>query len=183
VLVATTGTVAPTSVTVPAGAADLVLRQDGVGGARFGADAEQVISYITGIVGPPTVDSGWVDAVDSPFGPCSGPRVRGVEWGQLQMLFGDRTSVSSTPEHFFHYSYGSFTAPSVSPAGLTTDTGLGLRSTLGQFRAVYPDLTVFDDPFYGPGFSVVRGGFSGSLTDASDDGQVLVLYGGIGCGE
>ena len=183
VVVATTAAPAATTVTVSAVATNLVLRPDGVGGARFGADAEQVIAYVNGIAGPPTVDSGWVDAAASPFGPCAGPRVRGVEWGQLQLLFGDRTSVSSTPEHFFHYSYGSFTAPTVSPPGLTTATGLGLRSTLGQFRATYPELTVFDDPFYGPGFTVTPGGFSGSLTDATDEGQVLVLYGGVGCGE
>jgi hypothetical protein len=177
----TTTTVAPT--TVPAFVRELVLRPDGVGGARFGADAESVISYVTGLVGAPSADSGWVDALESPFGACSGPRVRGLQWGQLQLLFGDQTSVSSVPEHFFYFSYGAFTGQPVTPAGLHTEAGIALGSNLAQLRAAYPELTVFEDPIFGAGFVVTQGGLSGSLTDTTDAGAVLVLYGGIGCGE
>ena len=151
--------------------------------ARFGAEAEGVISYISGIAGPPTADSGWVDALESPFGVCSGERVRGLQWGQLQLLFGDESSVSSVPGHFFSYRYGGFTDQPPVPAGLRTDSGLVLGSTLAQIRAAHPEVTVFEDPIFGAGFSISQGGISGTLTDGSDAGQVEVLYGGIGCGE
>ena len=58
-----------------------------------------------------------------------------------------------------------------------------LGSTLGQIRAAHPEVTVFEDPIFGAGFSISQGGISGTLTDGSDAGQVEVLYGGIGCGE
>jgi hypothetical protein len=162
---------------------ELVLRADGVGGARFGAEADGVISYVTGLVGAPTADSGWIDAAGSPFGSCPGPRVRGVQWGQLQLFFGDKTSVSTVPEHFYSYSYGAFTGQPAAPEGLLTDTGFGLGSPLSSVRAAAPSVSVFDDPVFGAGFSITAGGLSGTLSDATDAGRVLVLYGGIGCGE
>ena len=179
----TTSVASITPVTVVDLVRELVLLPDGVGGARFGAEAEGVISYISGIAGLPTMDSGWVDALESPFGACSSGRVRGVQWGQLQLLFGDESSVSTLPGHFFSYRYGGFTDQPPVPAALKTVAGFALGSTLGQIRTVYPDVTVFEDPIFGAGFSISQGGISGTLTDASDTGQVTVLYGGIGCGE
>jgi len=179
----TVTTTSTTPVSVVDVVSELVLLPVGVGTARFGAAAEGVISYISGIAGPPTADSGWIDALESPFGACSGERVRGLQWGQLQLLFGDESSVSSVPGHFFSYRYGGFTDQPPEPAGLRTDAGLVLGSTLAQLRAAHPEVTVFEDRIFGAGFSVSQGGISGTLTDLSDAGQVEVLYGGIGCGE
>ncbi|MGD9703978.1 MAG: hypothetical protein AB7Q42_22135 [Acidimicrobiia bacterium] len=179
---ADSSTSAPGTTVAPV-ASGLVLRADGLGGALFGAQADSVIAYINGVAGPPTADSGWVDALESPFGACSGPRVRGVQWGQLQLLFGDESSVSSAPGHFFSYRYGGFTGQPPAPEGLHTDVGLALGSPLAQIRDAYPSVTVFEDPLFGVGFTITQGGLSGTLTDATDDGQVQVLYGGIGCGE
>lgn len=183
VTAATVTTTSTTPVSVVDVATELVLLPVGVGTARFGAEAEGVISYISGIAGPPTADSGWIDALESPFGVCSGERVRGLQWGQLQLLFGDESSVSTVPGHFFSYRYGGFTDQPPVPAGLRTDAGLVLGSTLGQIRAAHPEVTVFEDQIFGAGFSISQGGISGTLTDSSDAGQVEVLYGGIGCGE
>jgi hypothetical protein len=180
---ATVTTTAATPVSVVDVASELVLLPVGVGTARFGAEADGVIAYISRYIGPPTADSGWIDALESPFGVCSGERVRGLQWGQLQLLFGDESSVSSTPGHFFSYRYGGFTDQPPVPAGLRTDSGLMLGSTLAQIRAAHPEATVFEDPIFGAGFSISQGGISGTLTDGSDAGQVKVLYGGIGCGE
>ena len=179
--IVTTTSAPPTSVVDVA--SELVLLPVGVGRARFGTEAEGVISYISGIAGPPTADSGWVDALESPFGACSGERVRGLQWGQLQLLFGDESSVSSVPGHFFSYRYGGFTDQPPVPPGLRTDSGLLLGSTLAQIRSAHPEVTVFEDAIFGAGFSISQGGISGTLTDSSDAGQVEVLYGGIGCGE
>jgi hypothetical protein len=183
---ATAATVTTTSAT-PVSAVDvaseLVLLPVGVGTARFAAEADGVVAYVSRYVGAPTADSGWIDALESPFGVCSGERVRGVQWGQLQLLFGDESSVSSAPGHFFSYRYGGFTDQPPVPAALRTDAGLMLGSTLAQIRAVHPEVTVFEDPIFGAGFAISQGGISGTLTDGSDAGQVKVLYGGIGCGE
>ncbi len=141
--IVTTTSAPPTSVVDVA--SELVLLPVGVGRARFGTEAEGVISYISGIAGPPTADSGWVDALESPFGACSGERVRGLQWGQLQLLFGDESSVSSVPGHFFSYRYGGFTDQPPVPAGLRTDSGLLLGSTLAQIRSAHPEVTVFED--------------------------------------
>ena len=132
---ATVTTTAATPVSVVDVASELVLLPVGVGTARFGAEADGVIAYISRYIGPPTADSGWIDALESPFGVCSGERVRGLQWGQLQLLFGDESSVSSTPGHFFSYRYGGFTDQPPVPAGLRTDSGLMLGSTLAQIRA------------------------------------------------
>ena len=55
------GQTTSTSTTAVPRAAALVLRDDGLGDARFGAEPESVISYVTSIIGRPTADSGWAD--------------------------------------------------------------------------------------------------------------------------
>ncbi|MEZ5247747.1 MAG: hypothetical protein R2713_00570 [Ilumatobacteraceae bacterium] len=53
----------------------LTLRPDGLGTARFGADPEQVISYVAAILGRPTEDSDWVDETTA-FPECPGDEIR-----------------------------------------------------------------------------------------------------------
>lgn len=167
----------------PEAVAELVLRQDGIGTKSFGAPADEVVAHVTSLAGAPTVDSGWLDALDSPYGACPGPRVRVVQWGQLQLYFGDESDVSTEPGHFYYYSYGAFTDQPPAPEGLLTADGIGLGSTVAEIRAAYPEAEMYDDPLYGAGFIVTPGGTSGTLTDATDIGRVTVLFGGVGCGE
>lgn len=164
-------------------ASALELRPDGLGRWDFGALADDVVDGVNGLLGAPTVDSGWLDSLDAPYGACPGPRVRVVRWGQLQLYFGDESEVSEQPGHFYHYSYGEFVGEPPAPEGLVTASNIGLGSTLADVRAAAPDAEVYDDPFYGAGFVVTPGGLSGTLSNATDIGRVTVLFGGIGCGE
>ena len=162
---------------------ELVLRSVGIGEQTFGAPADDAVRYLTEQLGAPTVDSGWLDSADAPYGACPGPRVRVVQWGQLQLYFGDESEVSVEPGHFFYYSYGAFTGLPPAPEGLVTEAGIGIGSTLAEVRSAYPEAREYDDPLYGAGFIVTDGGISGTLTDATEIGRVTVLFGGIGCGE
>jgi hypothetical protein len=181
VLAETTTTVAPT--TIAPAISELVLRNDGVGGARFGAEVEGVVAYVSGLLGPATSDSGWVPADQSPYGVCPGNEARGVRWGQLQLLFSDATSVTSGTRHLFAYSYGAFVGEDPAPVGLHTEGIVGLGSTVAQLRAAHPETEVFEDPVIGSGFIVLDGGLSGTLSGAAEDSTINIIYGGIGCGE
>ncbi|CAB4873217.1 unannotated protein [freshwater metagenome] len=178
----TTTVVAATTTTVPVGAS-VGLRGDGVGDAIFGADPDGVIDYLNALFGAPSSDSGWVSAVERT---CPGTEVRSVSWGDLALLFGDESSVSSGRRHFFAWSYGP--APSgvaISPAGLATaPPGLiGIGSTVAQIRAAYPTASISPgDELVGPS-AAIGDGLVAFLTNTSRTGVVTSLVGGFGCGE
>jgi hypothetical protein len=169
-----------TSSSVPAGAA-LVLRDDGLGDALFGADADGVIDYITSVLGVPTDDSGWADPFEY-FGICPGTEVRGVTWGDLQLLFSDESIITSGRRHFFNYVYGPASGSSIAPVGMQTADGIGVGATVGELRAAYPNVQIYPEEIYGPYF-VVNDNLSGFLTGVTDADQVISFIGGIGCGE
>jgi hypothetical protein len=179
--VAPTTTAAPTTTTVPA-AAELTLRADGLGAVRFGADPDAVVDYVSSILGAPTTDSQWVPAFGQ-FGSCPGTEVRGVTWRDLTLMFGDESTVASGRRHFFAYAYGPAFGQSIDPAGMRTDDGIGIGSTVAQLRAAHPDVVLR------PADQVSRAGFglgeslNGTLTGTSDADVVQAVLGGIGCGE
>jgi hypothetical protein len=169
-----------TSTSEPPGAA-LVLREDGLGDALFGADADGVIDYITSVLGVPTDDSGWADPFAN-FGICPGTEVRGVTWGDLQLLFSDQSVVASGHRHFFNYVYGPPVGATINPEGLRTADGLGIGTTVAELRRVHSGVQVYPEEIYGPYF-VVDENLSGFLTGVTDADQVISFIGGIGCGE
>ena len=169
-----------TTTAAPAGAA-LILRDDGLGDALFGADADGVIEYVTSVLGVPTDDSGWADPFEN-FGICPGTEVRGVTWGDLQLLFSDESIITSGRRHFFNYVYGPATGPSIVPAGLETETGIGVGSSVAELRAAYPSVQVYPEEIYGPYF-VINDNLSGFLTGVTDSDEIISFIGGIGCGE
>ena len=179
----TVATEPPTTVAVTApvaSPASLILRPGGLGDFPFGAPADPTIAQISAILGPPTTDSGWVAAFGSPFGVCPGDEVRGVTWGGLLMLFADETLIVSGQRHLFHYVYG----PEAKPAGLVTDSGIALGSTVAAIRAAHPDVAVFEDELLGSAaFALGTAGLGGTLSDTSDAGIVTTITGGQGCGE
>lgn len=85
----------------------MVLGGDGIGAFRFGAEPDEVIAGLTLRWGPPDGDSGWLAAPASPYGPCPGTVVRGVNWRGFTVLFSD----GATPwgpagkRHFFRWEY------------------------------------------------------------------------------
>lgn len=159
----------------------LVLRDDGLGDADFGDDPDSVIQYITAIIGKPTADSGWADPLQS-FGICPGTEVRGVTWGDLQLLFSDESIVASGRRHFFNYVYGPAYGDAITPAGMRTSTGIGVGTQVADLRAAYPDVQVYPEDIYGPYF-VVDPNMSGFLTGVTDTDTIISFIGGIGCGD
>ncbi len=181
-------TTTSTSTTVPATtttsipkAAVLVLRNDGLGDALFGADPEQVVAYVTANLGKPTADSGWADPF-SAFGVCPGTEVRGVTWGDLTLLFSDDSSVVSGRRHFFSYLLGPPFGSTVQPAGMATPERIGVGNTVGELRFTYPDVELNDDEIQGPSF-VLDNGINGTMTGLADDELIKFISAGPRCGE
>ena len=181
-LAETTTTGETTSTTeVPKGAA-LILRDDGVGDAVFGADPDEVIAYIRSILGAPSADSGWADPFSS-FGVCPGTEVRGVSWGDLTLLFTDSSVITSGRRHFFTYSYGPAFGSTIDPLGAHTTTGISVGSTVADLKAAYPGVVVNPaDDIFAANF-YINDNLTGFLTGATDTDTITSLTGGISCGE
>lgn len=171
-------TTTPTSVQA---AAKLMLSDTGLGDAAFGADPDEVVSYVRSILGPPTDDSGWVDPLQT-FGVCPGNEVRGVTWDDLQLLFSDNSIVLSGRRHFFNYVYGPASGSTVLPEGMRTANGIGIGSSIADLRVAYPNVQVYPEEIFGPYF-VVNESFTGFLTGVADTDRIISFIGGLGCGE
>jgi hypothetical protein len=173
---------ATTTSTIVAPAAQLVLGQDRLGTALFGADADGVIAYVTAILGPPTADSGWADP-NSAFGVCPGSEVRGVTWGDLLLLFSDESSVAAGRRHFFSYTLGPAFGAVITPEGMATPEGIAVGSTVADLKRAYPGVYVYPgDDVFGPYFAL-NDNLTGYLTGAGDTDTVASVIGGITCGE
>jgi hypothetical protein len=161
--------------------AELVMRANGLGDAAFGAEPDGVIAYVSAIIGAPTVDSGWIDPLS--VGSCPGTEFRQVIWGDLVLQFSDESSVTSGRRHFFSYTYGPALGATIVPAGLKTDAGVGVGSTVAELTGTYPTAVVDPgDDFGGPNFRV-NDGLAGFLTGVTPTDTVTSVLGGQGCGE
>ena len=177
----TTVSASTTTATSVQAASKLVLSDTGLGDAAFGADPDEVVSYVRSILGPPTNDSGWVDPLQT-FGVCPGNEVRGVTWDDLQLLFSDESIVLKGRRHFFNYVYGPASGSTVQPEGMRTATGVGIGSTIADLRAAYPNVQVYPEEIFGPYF-VINENFTGFLTGVADTDTIISFIGGLGCGE
>lgn len=176
----TTSTTTTTTTTLVEGE-ELILRSNGLGSARFGVEPDGVIAFVTSVLGSPDSDTGYVDSF-SQFGTCPGSEVRGVRWGDLTLLFGDVSDFGSGRRHFYQWQYGPQTSSPLRPNGPLTDGLIGLGSTVADIRRVYPDVEIFADEVYGPGFEL-EPLLWGTLTDDGESGRVIALVGGTSCGE
>lgn len=179
-------TEAPTTSEEPttAVATTLTLSTDGLGAVPFGTPTDAALATLSGILGTPAGDSGWVEARTSSFGVCPGREVRGVRFGPLQVLFGDLDGDST---QFFTYLYATSLLPAGETpgpaAGLVTAEGLGLGTSVAELQKIYPDAVVSSD-IYGPTFSTSSaGGLVGTLSAESADGVVTSIIGGSFCGD
>jgi hypothetical protein len=165
---------------LPPGAA-LVLRDNGLGSAAFGADPDGVIGYVSSVLGKPTVDSGWIDPLSQ--GSCPGTELRTVSFGDLALSFSDESTVASGRRHFFSYSYGPAFGAAISPGGLATEAGLSVGTTVAQMKGTYPTATINPGDDTSPPTFAVSPGLTGLLTGITDTDTVSELQGGFGCGE
>ncbi|MBU3690295.1 MAG: hypothetical protein B7C54_10975 [Acidimicrobiales bacterium mtb01] len=176
----TTTSIASTTTTVVPGL-ELILRSDGIGDARFGVEPNGVVEYVKAILGAPDRDTGWIDSL-SEFGSCPGTEVRAVEWANLRLLFGDESNFNSGRRHFYGWQYGPPIDSEIAPLGPATDGGITVGSTVRDIVKVYPDVELYNDELFGPGFEI-EATLTGTLSDDAPSGLVLALYGGTACGE
>ncbi|HVW32958.1 MAG TPA: hypothetical protein VHL53_10500, partial [Acidimicrobiia bacterium] len=172
--------------------APVVLEGDGVGAFFFGADPDQVIAGLTLRWGPPDGDSGWIPAAASPYGPCPGTVVRGVNWRGFTVLFSDGATPAGKAgtRHFFTWEYqvDDLAHPARDKGGnrppLATEAGVSVGATVAQLQKAYgPPLELFDEPPGGPQFGVEtsKGALYGSLTGLDPAGIVRSIVSGGGC--
>ncbi len=187
----TTTTSAPPETTTTTAAPDTVeLTRVGVQAGDtwvpFAENDEVAIAAVSAVLGVPDHDSGWVDALSSPYGVCPPPVVRGVHWGDLVLMFTQAETdfwTAGVP-HFYAFNYTN-TIPE-----LFTPEGIGIGSSLEQLDAAYggPDL-IIDEAWFDPsaGFWSYKmapwTGLWGFATGQTFDDVVNSINGGQGCGE
>jgi hypothetical protein len=170
----------------------VVLKGDGIGAFIFGADPDQVIAGLTLRWGPPDGDSGWIAAGTSPYGPCPGNVVRGVNWRGFTVLFSDGATPrgQAGTRHFFTWEYqvDNVARPAPDKGGnrppLKTARGISVGATVQALKAAYGDpLELFDEPPDGPQFGVEtpEGALYGSVTSLDPGGVVRSIVSGGGC--
>ncbi|MEX1207094.1 MAG: peptidoglycan-binding domain-containing protein [Acidimicrobiia bacterium] len=128
----------------------MVLGADGLGVAAFGDDEINTVAVIALLLGQPWEDSGWLTDEEG----CTGSN-RHVTWliqaddppgtDHPAFLVVDFTDTGGAP-YFSQYSYRSADLATLDPiaAGLATDEGISLGSTLAEFADAYTTPTFFD---------------------------------------
>ncbi|MFV0308107.1 MAG: hypothetical protein ACK5OX_10245 [Desertimonas sp.] len=161
----------PTTTTVPN---ELILDTTGLGVADYQAPADEVVATLTGLLGEPTEDTGWVDPIT--IGTCLSNEARRVSWNSLSVFFGDNGEPGS--RQFFTYSYGDVADLGAEPIGLLTPAGIGIGSTIADLRAAYPEVTInlgeeglIESTFF------VDENLGGLVTGDADTDVVTVIYG------
>jgi hypothetical protein len=183
-----TTTLPPTTTTTePLAVQELVLREDGLGSARFGAAPDGVIDYVTSVLGGTTADTGWVDPftfADCGYGGLA-TVARRVDWGVLSLLFSDASRYATERQHFIGFEYGRVGQIGDEPQGLRTPGGVTLGSRVVDVLAEFPEAFVNEgEPELGiPDNFYVSDVLYGLLTGTADDDVVTVIFGGNGCGE
>lgn len=156
-----------------------VLGADGLGAVRFGADPEQTITFVNSVLGPPTLDTGWLDPFE--IGPCGGDRIRQVSWNQLQLEFGDVSDIVQGRDHFYAFFYGIEGSSTPQPAGLQTAEKIGAGSTVTELLAAYPGILLLQgDDFIGPSFTI-NDNLAGRMSGVTNDDVVEAVIGGRPC--
>lgn len=188
--VAETTTSSPTTTAPPAGA-KVELTDEGIQAGDqwiyFGYDDDDAVTHISGVLGAPSKDTGWIGPVGD-YGVCLGPKMRAVEWGSLVTLYtnGDTDFWFGGVEHFYGFYYTDIT----DPPDLRTPQGIGIGSSLGQLKAAYDSAKiVIDEAFFDPSVGFwsydlhTWTGLWGYATGQTDADAITSINGGQGCGE
>ncbi len=173
------GSSRPTTTPVVNPKPEIVLKADGLGAVSFGATPSETIAILTSALGNPTKDTGWVDSF-SPYGTCPGDSIRGVEWNNLHVLFGDTLHGK---EAFFGFEYVNRDG-AIDPI-LKTEKSITLGANKDTITTAYPSAT-FGDWLPGQiGTTFIRGaeGSGEYLGGTIEDDTLFWIGGGIFCGE
>ncbi|MYJ15810.1 MAG: hypothetical protein F4085_04600 [Acidimicrobiia bacterium] len=189
-----------TFVEEPIAAADIYLQPEGLGPLPFGSDAQRTIAVLTGALGDPDNDTGWVPA-DLDVLRCPGIRARVVNWGSLTVYLSDGPTDWGPDghEHLFSFTYSLLEGQSL-PAGpeLRTSEGLRLGTALSRAVSIYGEAAItYSDPpvpsddgaeeatgaqeatlqvdVPGPGY------LTGVFTGAGPEDTLVSISGGAGC--
>ena len=168
-------------------ATDLRLQPEGLGPVPFGTGVDRTLAVLTGALGAPDLDSGWMPA-DVEQLRCPGARARRVTWGSLDVFFSDGPTDWGPDlyEHFFSFAY-TLSEDATSPDGpsLRTSEGLQLGAALSRAAAIYGEPSITRDhaargtflevDVPGPGY--LLGTFSGP----GDEDLLVALVGGMAC--
>lgn len=171
--------------TVP-DSAGVVLSRDGLGVARFGDEAEAALARLREAMGTPNTLSKWLPMERSLWGVCPGSEVRGAKWGDLWVLFSDRSELSKE-RHLSGWLLGGSSA--LGRTELKTAEGIALGSTLAELRAAYGDRLRLEPSGLGQRFFVEpeegeKAGsrlLAGTVRGDEDDDTVGSLRGGLAC--
>ncbi len=169
-------------------AVDLRLQPEGLGPIPFGTAVNRTITVLTGALGSPDTDSGWLPANVEQL-QCPGARARRVTWGSLSVFFSDGPTDwgPNLHEHFFSFVYSlPDGASSPDGASLRTSEGLQLGVTLARSSSIYGESSITRDhstrgtflevDVPGPGYLL------GIFTGPNDEDRLVSLVGGTGCG-
>jgi hypothetical protein len=161
-------------------ASSIVLNKDGLGIVHFGDSPETVIAAVTKTLGAPTKDTGMTSSF-SKYGTCPGNELRGVEWNNFYVLFGD---TAFGTQKFFQYGYTDTKEAHLVPA-LMTSKGVTIGMTVQEIKAKYPSAKIGT---WLPGQDAIT--LEARSTDKKEylggtiiDSKLYWLAGGILCGE
>jgi hypothetical protein len=167
----------PATTTVPLRKEQLVLSANGLGGELlfYEANAARTINLLRQALGEPEKNQPLPAQAT-----CQA--TRRLQWGNLQVLVNEVTSVSGAGRPGFA---GWFLgAPSATAHDLKTEKGITIGSTVANLKAAYgADVTV-NRGESGPGFSVTlaNGIILGQLDALTDAGKVKNIQAGNYCG-
>lgn len=169
------------------GASALRLQPEGLGPIPFGTGVDRTLAVLTGALGSPATDTGWLPA-DVERLRCPGARARRVAWGSLSVLFSDGPTDwgPDLREHFFSFVY-SLSEGAASPDGpsLRTSEGLRLGDTLARSASIYGESAITrGDPTRGTFLEVEvpgPGNLLGVFAGPADEDLLVSLTGGQGC--
>lgn len=167
----------PSTTTVPLRKDQVVLGANGLGGELvFGeVNAARTINLLRQALGEPEKNQQLPAQAT-----CQA--TRRLQWGNLQVLVNEVTSVSGAGRPGFA---GWFLgAPSETTHDLKTEKGITIGSTVADLKAAYgADVTV-NRGESGPGFSVTlaNGIILGQLDGLTDAGKVRIIQAGNYCG-
>jgi hypothetical protein len=179
----TTPTSLPTSTessttTVPLRKEQIVLAANGLGGELVfhEANAARTINLLRQALGEPEKNQPLPAQAT-----CQA--TRRLQWGNLQVLVNEVTSVSGAGRPGFAGWY--LGAPSATTHDLKTEKGIGIGSTVANLKAAYgTESVVISRGESGPGFSVTlpSGIILGQLDALTDAGKVKNIQAGNYCG-